>query len=415
MAVDMNDKRPLFILAGHGPYDNRGCEAIVRGTVGILRHYFDNPKFVVVSHYMSTSQYKQQIEAETDKDILQEKAVIKFEPLWFLQKCLQMLCPALQPYITYRKMMPYLKDSMAVLSIGGDSYSLDYGMPAHFTALDDLVLSKKKPLIIWGASVGPFSKLPEYERYMVNHLKNVDGIFARESESVEYLERNGVIDNVYRVADPAFLLNSAEPVKEKFSMKIQKDAIGINLSPLMAKYVTNGNLAKWVEHAADIIRKVSDNFVRPIYLIPHVTSQHTNDHEFMGNVLSLLGKTKEEIVLLPSNLNAAETKWVISQLTVFAGARTHSTIASLSSCVPTLSFVYSIKAEGINKDIFGDTRYCIMPDNLMSKLVIDKFNEIIQDSERIRNQINLSLPRVKAMAMNAGKYLKEILESKSKN
>lgn len=415
MRTNADGKRPLFILAGHGPYDNRGCEAIVRGTVDILRHYYNDPIFVVESHYMATFQYKQQIANESDTNIIHKKTVIKFHPLWFIQKGLQVLRPKLRPYITYREMLPYLPDSSAVLSIGGDSYSLDYGIPSHFTELDDLVLSKGKPLIIWGASVGPFSKLPEYESYIIEHLKKVDGIFARESLTVEYLKKKGVSNNVYRVADPAFLLKPIKPSNEKLNREIPKEAIGINFSPLMAIYITNANLKKWVGYAADIVRKVYSNFNRPIYLIPHVTSLHTNDHEFMENVLSLLGKTKEEIVLLPPDLNAAETKWVISQLSVFAGARTHSTIASLSSCVPTLSFVYSIKAKGINKDIFGDTRYCIMPDNLMSKVVIDKFNEIIQDSEKIRNQINLSLPRVKAMAMNAGKYLKEILESKSKN
>ena len=49
----MNEERPLFILAGNGPYTNRGCEAIVRGTVKILREYFSDPRFVCLSHSQS--------------------------------------------------------------------------------------------------------------------------------------------------------------------------------------------------------------------------------------------------------------------------------------------------------------------------------------------------------------------------
>ena len=45
----MDKDRPLFILAGNGPYENRGCEAIVRGTVKILRNYFQDPSFLCVS------------------------------------------------------------------------------------------------------------------------------------------------------------------------------------------------------------------------------------------------------------------------------------------------------------------------------------------------------------------------------
>ena len=44
---------------------------------------------------------------------------------------------------------------------------------------------------------------------------------------------------------------------------------------------------------------------------------------------------------------------MISQCRYFIGARTHSTIAALSSGIPTTSISYSIKSKGINKDIFG--------------------------------------------------------------
>ncbi len=33
-------RRPLFILAGNGPYQNRGCEAIVRGKIRTLGQHF---------------------------------------------------------------------------------------------------------------------------------------------------------------------------------------------------------------------------------------------------------------------------------------------------------------------------------------------------------------------------------------
>ena len=150
-------------------------------------------------------------------------------------------------------MLPYLDDAVAVLSIGGDNYSLDYGIPHLFTDFDDVVLEKKKPLIIWGASVGPFDKLPEYERYMIDHLEKITGIFARESATVDYLTKNGITDNVYRVADPAFLMDPVKPRDDEKILPLDEDAIGINLSPLMAKYVTGGDLPQWERIAANII------------------------------------------------------------------------------------------------------------------------------------------------------------------
>ena len=54
----MAEEHPLFILAGNGPYENRGCEAIVRGTTKILRRYYQNPEFISVSDFQNEDQYK---------------------------------------------------------------------------------------------------------------------------------------------------------------------------------------------------------------------------------------------------------------------------------------------------------------------------------------------------------------------
>ena len=66
----MDEERPLFILAGNGPYTNRGCEAIVRGTVKILRSYFRDPSFLCLSHSLSGWEYIKQAQEEFDPKIL---------------------------------------------------------------------------------------------------------------------------------------------------------------------------------------------------------------------------------------------------------------------------------------------------------------------------------------------------------
>jgi len=406
-------KRHLFILAGNGPYDNRGCEAILRGTVEILRHHFDNPEFLAASNYQTNLQFEQHRINEKDEAVVHVKTILaqkRFEPIWFLFHSLRFLYPMGMKYLIYKDMLPYLKKTLAVLSIGGDNYSLDYGIPRIFTGLDDLVLSRKKPIVIWGASVGAFSKIPEYEKYMIKHLKKVNGIFARETATVEYLAGKGVTENVFRVADPAFLMEANEPKKEKFNIEIPKEAIGINLSPLMAKYTTGGDLKKWVELAANIVKEISKKSGLKIYFIPHVTSPHSDDYKFMRDVLVAVDKRKERVELIPCNLTAAETKWVISKMAIFAGARTHSTIAAMSSGIPTLSFGYSIKAKGINYDIFGHDQYCLEPDQLLPKTVAEKVEELVRESDKIKKQINAELPRINKLAMDAGKYLKDILE-----
>ncbi|AKB39128.1 polysaccharide pyruvyl transferase family protein [Methanosarcina mazei] len=403
-------ENPTFILAGNGPYDNRGCEAIVRGTAKILRQYYKNPSFLCVSHFQAQRQFERQSKEESDPAVIHKKTnkrQSKFDPNWLLRLPLRSVYPELYKNWIYKEMIPHIENSNSVLSIGGDNYSLDYGIPRSFTYLDNIVLERKKPLIIWGASVGPFNKLPEYEKYMKKHLQKVTGIFARESATVEYLNRIGVTDNVYKVADPAFLMGPIEPQFNR-KIEVENDSIGINLSPLMARYASNGKIESWVNKASTILEEIAKRVDSKIYLIPHVTLPSSNDYLFLKEVKERMKVSEEKMILIPPIYNASETKWIISKMKLFAGARTHSTIAAFSSYVPTLSFAYSIKARGINKDIFGHEDYCLNPEELTPETVAKKIESMLGKRKEIRSELKVSIPRIEDEALLAGKTLMEI-------
>lgn len=408
---------PLFIFAGNGPYQNRGCEAIVRGTINIIRSQYNNPRFVCLSYFSSFEQFENQKENEYDISIkhlsaynLNKREAISnfYKPKVWKYIYHSILDDEKFGYCIYDEMIPYLSEARAVLSIGGDNYSLDYGKPTNFIRLDDLVIKQSKPLIIWGASVGPFDKVPEFEQYMSHHLQKVSGIFARESATVNYLRSIGVTVNVHPVADPAFLMEPVKPkgIEDDFPLE---EGIGINLSPLMAKYVTGNDIDIWAEKAMSIIDDVMKKTGMPIYLIPHVTVPKSDDYAFMQRVLSLIGARGRKIVLVPPKYNAAETKWIISKMALFAGARTHATIAALSAGIPTLSFAYSIKAKGINQDIFGHADYCIDTTELGKDNVSKKILYILDNNESIRRELADKSPSIKSAARSAGTKLKQIV------
>lgn len=415
----MSEESPMFILAGNGPYENRGCEAIVRGTANILRKHYRNPRFICFSHFQSKQQYQTQYQCEKDGAIIHLASYtsdcnISIQHFWRPEECLRIFKYLLIRSAFYKQvyhdMLPYLENANAVLSIGGDNYSLDYGIPKLFTALDDIAIQRGTPLILWGASVGPFSTIPKYERYMEDHLRGVTGIFARESVTKEYLRSIGVTKNVYSTADPAFCMDAIKPIGIDDEMPLEEESIGINLSPLMSKYVTGGNLEQWTKISSHIIETIAQNTEMPVYLIPHVTSAGSNDYEFMQRALSMVQMKKKNIILVNSRYNAAEVKWIISKMTLFAGSRTHSTIASLSSGVPTLSFAYSIKAQGINKDIFGHTAYCLGPKDIDIKTISSKVIFLLDQGSRIRGELDGQIPAIQKSACSAGIKLQQIIE-----
>lgn len=406
-----------FLLVGNGPYLNRGCEAIIRGTVHILRHHFDSPKFLAYTMFRDPGGLAKQRAQEKDPEIHQDEicsSYKRFDRRWFTFNVVKRTCRGALKHLWYRNLKPNLAHARAVLAVGGDNYSLDYSGPPHAcTELDDLVTSYGKPLIIWGASVGPFSKDPSYEKYIIEHFNKVH-IFARESLTHEYLNRHGLVENVHRVADPAFLMEPVQPSKDKLDMPCEDGAIGINISPLLAKYNVGWDLDAWAANVAGIVQAVISETGRTIYLIPHVTgidARH-DDHAFLCKVTRLLDSKRGQVFIVPATLDAAETKWVISQMSLFAGARTHSTIASLSSCVPTLSFGYSAKSRGINQDVYGHTRYCLQAKELAPEIVADKVSEMLSDSGSIEENLRASVHRMRGLALGAGDILRRILNTR---
>jgi polysaccharide pyruvyl transferase WcaK-like protein len=117
------------------------------------------------------------------------------------------------------------------------------------------------------------------------------------------------------------------------------------------------------------------------------------------------------VFCLNDKLSAAETKWVISRCRAFAGARTHSTIAAISSAVPTLSLAYSRKARGLNQDIFGHQEFCLQPPEITPTNIAERMANLLASSDAIAKHLAGLLPGIRERALNAGAILRRLAES----
>lgn len=400
------NKAPTFLLVGTAANYNKGCEAIVEGTMRILKRRFGESRFIISSY--GELDRKARIEAAGMIDRRPAASGIqRFESAWWIYKVLLRPFPELALQHTYRVQTSAARESDCTLEVGGDNYSLDYGIPTHFISLDRTLLKSGKPLFLWGASVGPFDKNAEVEALMQEHLAKFSLIFARESETVNYLRSIGITENVKLVADPAFAL---QPVKPQMSGElaefIERFPIGLNLSPLMKLYTDS---ATWTDKAKECIRKLVETNIAPVLLIPHVFYPTQNDYEFLAKAAEDLTDLKDRLAIVPPSLSAAEYKWIISRTRAFAGSRTHSTIAAFSSCVPTISIGYSLKSTGLNEDIYGHTDWRIKVADLTPDLLAEKFEEIIAKESDVRNQLDSVIPDTIERAYSAGDYLAEFL------
>jgi polysaccharide pyruvyl transferase WcaK-like protein len=277
--------------------------------------------------------------------------------------------------------------------------------------LDEHLHQLGVPVMLWGGSVGPFDTDPVFAPEMYAHLHTMRAIFVRESDSYEYLKQHGIDANLHRMSDPAFAMEPVEPPADKIGCPVPPGAIGLNLSPLMAKYVTGGDMDAWVRLGADMVQSIAETTRRHVLLIPHVTWAETDDHAFLRRVADACSEARiGNVSCLGGNLSAAETKWVIARCAAFAGARTHATIAAISSGVPTLSLAYSRKARGLNQDIFGSQDYCLQPSEITPTNVAQRLVDLLERSDAMVNHLARSLPGIRESALHSGAILRRLIE-----
>ncbi len=404
--------RSHFLLVGSSLYANRGCEAIVRGTMAVLRRAFGDQIRVTAASFGPPELIREQALTETDPAIRHVPLLYgRFSIPWALDQFRKRLK---MPASAERWILgSAVKDARVALEIGGDNYSLDYGAPREFMALDRFLVASGLPVVLWGASVGPFDADSEFEKEMLGHLRTLSGIYARESSSAQYLESRG-LSAVRRVADPAFVMEATEPPESKSGLKLSEGAIGVNFSPHMALYVTEGDLDRWRHICSDAIVQTVRQTGREVLLVPHVflKTPYNDDHGFLVSVSAQVHeKAGLSVPVLAAGLAASQIKWMIAKCAVFAGCRTHSTIAALSSGVPTLSLAYSRKARGLNQDIYDSLEYCLDPSDMTADLIAQRLERVLANSPAIRERLAALIPTLKARAFAAGEYLAECLQT----
>src|SRR5690606_15771286 len=156
--------------------------------------------------------------------------------------------------------------------------------------------------------------------------------------------------------DVAFALRPIEPQGKSVAEPIASwlddtsvDTIGFNVSGLILKdpqaaREQYGLRADYGQLVAQFLRRVIAESDARIVLVPHVLGGAESDVPACERVLGELGAdARDRVAILPPIYDQSEIKWVISRFDWFCGTRMHSTIAALSTGVPTAAIAYGLK------------------------------------------------------------------------
>jgi polysaccharide pyruvyl transferase WcaK-like protein len=383
-----------IILYFHNSSANHGCEAIVRATAQILRGY----DLQLFSKYP-----KEDRKYGLDRVVnisCEGEPIRKYGLYRFVSGCFLRILKNADPKCArvYKNIWNFRKPAIA-LSIGGDNYCYaQYRYPLLLEALNRRLNRNGVKTVLWGCSIEP--ELLNNKR-IVNDLKRYLLITARESITYNALIKAGISHNTRLYPDPAFLLEQAElPLPQGFS---ERNTVGINISPMIMEYEKYAGMT--YKNYEKLIQSIIDTTAMQIALIPHVMEDLT----VLERLYSEFCNTGR--VVLIQDCNCMELKGYIARCRIFVGARTHAVIAAYSSCVPTLTVGYSVKAKGIAKDIFGTDENYVLPVQALKQPedLTRAFQWLKNNEDAVRGRLCEFMPDYRAGALKAANDVKNLI------
>lgn len=376
--------------------DNRGCEAIAKGTAILLNEKNENlhglcrniplDKRLGVDQYVTLDGFKKAPFLTRAYNSVIYRLHIPLRPIVF------------SPHLEFVKEIP--KDGV-LISTGGDMmcYGNNYVITTNNYAHANGIKS-----ILWGCSMGPENLTPEKEET----LHNFTLIYARESLSYDFFKSLG-LKNVCHFPDPAFVL---EPENCELPECFAKgDVVGINISNyVLGDFSLETPFGKEVVKMLDYIVKETN---LQVLLVPHVLwnfpGDKQDDRQTASVIMEKYSNTKRFSILDTDNLNYCQIRHVISNCKMFVGGRTHAVISAYSTCVPALALGYSIKSRGIAKDLGLSENLVVDSKHIQHEgYLLDAFNYMYENEASIRKHLCEIMPEYRQRTYGIRDCIKNI-------
>lgn len=368
--------------------DNRGCEAIAKGTALILK---ENKKNLIGLCTNTELDHRLKVDDYITLQPMCKKSVL-FRAENKIYKSIIHDAWKRKSFIYHYEYTPFLnqmtKDDI-MISTGGDMMCYDENQVIYTV---DYLHKRGIHSILWGCSIGEKNLTPR----KLQALKQFSHIYARETLTQEVLSNHN-INNVSVFPDPAFVLEPTPCQLPKcFS---RNEVIGINLSNyVMGGFDLNSAFAKEVDSLIKFILQSTDY---QILLIPHVLWKGQDDR-IISNLIKGKYDLNNRISILDSdNLNYCQIRYIISKCYCFIGARTHAAISAYSTCIPTIAIGYSIKSKGIAKDIGMPEEIIVDSINIRKNQLLDAFCHLLNEADSLSKHLYNIMDSYKQKCKNA--------------
>ena len=391
-----------ILIYQHQSSLNHGCEALVYTISEQIKSKCKDSKVLLASYYKKDDD---KYSFPNVDEIIENKLWLRrFTFPWFIyQVDLRTLNnkKIQEMFMFCRPCYENAKSADVCVAVGGDTYCYNKGKE-HWP-LERKIKKIGKKMMLWGCSIEPDDIPGEMEQ----HLSNFDIITVRDPISYEALKKSKVKSQVYRCADPAFLLGTENcDLPEGWE---EGTMVGLNFSPMVMGNVQAKDETRYaVQNLMDHVLNASDD---KIILIPHVRLSFSDDITELRPLYEKYKGTGRVFLVDDLSLNARQLKYIISKCKMFVGARTHATIAAYSTGVPTLAIGYSVKARGIARDLFGteEGKVVSIKELAGTNRLVEVYQTIYEEKDNIRKHLLEIMPEYQKKALISGEVLKGLI------
>lgn len=371
-----------YILYGFGGSYNHGGEAIIQTTCEMIRSIDKDATIVLSTHF---KEQDEEFRLPVDKYCVRDMEALHKEKEDGNRNR--------YTADVYREVLNEIEKDAVVMSVGGDNYC--YQNWEKWTIIHNYAKKVGARNIFWSCSIEP-SMITDK---MKEHLETFDVITARESKTYQALVAAG-LSNVRKCYDVAFLL---QPKETDLPSGFEKDnTVALNVSPLILRRETKPGMIK--KNILECVDYILNQTSYKVLLIPHVLMPVDNDVDALSEIKEVYSHD-DRVILFPKNCSADEYKYLISKCRFGVFARTHASIASYSSMVPTIVLGYSIKSLGIAADL-GMESYVLPIEKLENGQLLMCFREMQKEEQEMKDR----LMNKRTEMINGALVLQEVLQ-----
>ena len=308
-----------------------------------------------------------------------------------------------------------IKSADLIVSCGG-GYMQSHGFKKlitdysnHYIQLLCATKTKKK-FVIFAQTIGPFDRISKLITKKI--IKNAELVLVREKRSYDYVLKNFKYKTMLLTSDAAFLLG-----KKTVNIDIKSNVMNVGITArewiYPGYYDTQKKNLEYINSLSEFIDLIIEKYDSTIYLMPQCIGPDPDNDLIISNMIYDKVNNKEKCIVLKEDYSPEELKYIYSKMDYFIGTRMHSNIFALSEKVPCIAISYDYKTDGI-MNLFKLDQYVININNLNSKILFSKYEQLINDKE-VKKKIITQLNVIKKSSLKNYEVLRKIMKEKRNN